>query len=242
MLGNPKLSLSESVVAITGTTRGIGRALAMALSHEHANLVLHGRDPDALAEVAGDARAAGARTITTVAGDLRDETLGARLAAAAPGRLDVLILNAAMLGPMAPIVDAPISEFELVMRINVDDQVRLVQAALPLMSQQRSGAIIWMSSGLGRFGLPDYGAYCASKHALEGLMKVAAAEHESDGIVNVAVGPGMVQTDMLRATLRGGDMSVYQTPEDTAEGFVRLLAEGTPELNAQSIDITDWMV
>ncbi len=89
-----------------------------------------------------------------------------------------------------------------------------------------------MSSGLGRFGAPRYGVYAAAKHAVEGLMKVAALEDGGDGIVHVAVSPGMVQTEMLRDALLGEDVSPYETPERTAAAFVRLLEALHPTVEA----------
>ena len=231
-------------VAITGTSRGLGRALALAFAHAGADLLLHARSHADAVPVAAAARAAGARSVPVLGGDLGDPDLPSRLTAAATdalGGLDLLVLNAGVLGQMVPLADADLQTAGYVLQINVVRQLALVQAALPLLLDAPAGAVIWLSSGLGRFGVPGYGAYCASKHAAEGLMKVLAEEHADRGLVSVAVAPGMVQTDMLRAALGTDDVSEHQQPDATARAFVRLAAALGPEHNGASLDIAPWL-
>lgn len=204
-------------IAITGTSRGLGRALAAALADQH--VITH------------------ARHGADVTGDLRDPTLGPRIAAAAHalGGLDVLILNAGMLGEMVPLAATDFTTFREVMEVNVDAQLRIVVACLPELLRAR-GAVIWLTSYLGHAGLEKYNAYCASKHALEGLMKVLAAEH-AGSLVSVAVSPGMTETDMLQAAIGPHDPTSFKTPAQTAAQFVRLIEVLGPELNGQSVEI-----
>ena len=79
------------------------------------------------------------------------------------------------------------------------------------------------------------------KHAVEGLAKVVAEEHRDDGLISLAIAPGLVQTEMLQAALGTEDVSEHQTPEETAQGFVRLLRALEPEMNGASLDIGDWL-
>ena len=233
-----------NTIAITGANRGLGKALALAFAETGAELIIHGRDAEALNPVAAEAEKRGAPRVTRVIGDLLDPDLGGRLAEACSeqhGGIDTIVLNAAILGPMLPLVQTPMDVFSTVMRTNVDAQVPLVAAVLPLMKARGAGKIVWLSSGLGRFGLPRYGVYCASKHAVEGLMKTVAEEHGASGIVSVSVAPGMVQTEMLQAALLGADVSEYQTPQETAEAFVRLVAELREEHNGEGLDIAPWL-
>ncbi len=229
-------------VLVTGTHRGIGRALADTFARAGAAMVVHARSDDHVASVAADARAAGAADTVAASGDLRDGALPARLRAAVTelGGLDLLILNAGMLGPMTSIDTLEPDDLRLVLEVNVVAQAAIVRALLPAL-REASGAVIWLTSGLGRFGLPDYGAYCASKHAVEGLMKVVAEENGEHGVVSVAVAPGMVQTDMLRAALRTEDVSEHQSPTETAQAFLRLARALGPEHNGQSLDIEAWL-
>ncbi len=230
---------NRPVVAITGCRRGLGRALTQAFSDAGATVIAHART-QAQADVVGQSLSG---PCEAVGGDVRDPELGLRItAAAAPhGGVDLLILNAGVISTMGPLSDASLDEFAQVVDINVNAQVALVQAIVPGMVANRRGGVIWLSSGLGRFGVPGYGAYCASKHAVEGLMKVLAEEHSSDGLVSVALAPGMVQTDMLRVALGTDDVSEHQTPEATARGFVAFARDLSADHNGQSLDIAGWM-
>jgi 3-oxoacyl-[acyl-carrier protein] reductase len=240
---------ADTVVAITGTSRGIGRALARAFARAGVRLVVHARRQEAASEIAGIALADGAAQVLAVAGDIAsDEDVGPRMvrvATRAWGRLDVLILNAGVLGPMRPLVDTTPEAFREVMHTNVCAQFDLARAALPTLIRQGSGVLVFMSTGLARFALPHYGAYCASKHALEGLAKTLAEEHRRDGVASLAVAPGMVKTDMLAAALMGEDMAEYDEPERVAQGYVRLVDEALgprgAALSGEPLDIAPWL-
>jgi NAD(P)-dependent dehydrogenase (short-subunit alcohol dehydrogenase family) len=232
-------ALSGQRIAVTGATRGIGLALVTAFAEAGARVLVHGRSAakaSAIAASLGERHAA-------IAGDLTDPGLAPRLAAAAHrafGGLDVLVLNAGVLGPMQPLAETDFDAFTEVMRVNVDAQARLFVACLPDLLAAR-GKVLWMSSGLGRFGLPRFGAYCASKHALEGLMKVAAAEHGEAGLISVAIAPGMVRTEMLKAAMLGGDVSDKTSPEAAGRAFVRFIKALGPSHNGASLDIAPWL-
>ncbi|MGM0575782.1 MAG: SDR family NAD(P)-dependent oxidoreductase [Myxococcota bacterium] len=235
--------ISGASVAVTGTSRGIGRALVRALGKSGARVLVHARRSADVREVAVEARSAGAADVVPVSGDLRDDDLGERMARAAEdawGGLDALVLNAAVLGPMRPLLDVSREELEAVLAVNVAAQLGLVRALVPPMIGRGRGLVAWASSGLGRFGLPGYTAYSASKHAVEGLMKVAAAEHGDRGVVHVSVDPGMVRTDMLRTARPGQDLSGHYAPGPTAEAYVRLLRDLGPEHNGASLSLSDW--
>jgi NAD(P)-dependent dehydrogenase (short-subunit alcohol dehydrogenase family) len=239
MSGTDGKMLAGQRVLVTGATRGLGRAMAEAFADAGARLVVHGRTPSQAAAVAagiGDGHVA-------VAGDLLDAGLGGRLAKAAErglGGLDALVLNAAVLGPMQALADTDFKAFREVMETNVDAQLRIFVACLPALLA-RKGKVIWLTSGLGRIGVPRFGAYCASKHAVEGLMKLAAVEHGAAGLTSVAVAPGMVRTEMLKAAMLGGDVSSHTAPEVAGRGFARLLAALGPAHNGQSLDIDPWL-
>lgn len=228
-------------LAVTGANRGLGRALARAFVEAGAHVLVHARTPEEAALAKAEAGAAWA-----VDGDLRDPTLGPRLAAAAmehlaPG-LDTLVLSAGVLGPMGRLETIDLAVFREVMEINVDAQLGLFLAAREQLIANR-GTVIWMSSGVGRFGLPGYGAYCVSKHAIEGLNRLAHVENSEAGLVSIAVAPGMVQTDMLRAAVGSDDVSRFTPPEVAAAGFVRLLeaiARRPAELAGGALEIADF--
>ncbi len=229
-----------AAVAVTGANRGLGRALVSAFARHGARVLVHARR-DADARQVADALGPDA---CAVSGDLLDPTLPAALAAQARarfGRLDLLVLNAGLLGPMKPLADLDPADFTEVMRVNVDAQLTLFQACLPLLRAARGSVVLGLTSGLGRFALPNYGPYCASKHALEGLLKTIAVEHQADRIVAAAIAPGMVRTDMLKAALGTDDVSEHQDPDATAEAFVRFVQALTFEDAGRSLDIGPWL-
>ncbi len=231
-------------IAVTGTNRGIGRAVVEACADAGADLLVHARTAAAAeATAAALTQRPGAGRVASVHGDLRDPGLAGRLAAAAEqalGGLDVLFLSAAALGPMEALADTDFAAFREVMEINVDAQLRLFVGALPLL-RRGGGAALWMTSGLGHFALARFGAYCASKHALEGLAKLAAVEHGDDGIVSVMVGPGMVRTEMLDAAMLGGDTSGFTAPAAAGRGFARLVADLDPSMNGQLVEVGRYL-
>ena len=232
------LALTGWRVAVTGTARGIGRALALAAAEAGAVVIAHARTAaDAASTVAAIADLPGAPPALPLAGDLRDPDLPERLAALAAGHLDALVLNAGLLGPMQRLEATDLAAFRDVMDVNVDAQLRLFIGALPALKSRR-GRVVWLTSGLGHFALPGYGVYCVSKHAVEGLARLAAVEHAEDGLTSVAVAPGMVQTEMLSAALGGAtDLSGFTPPAVAATRFVSLLAALAPRHSGRVLDL-----
>lgn len=103
-----------------------------------------------------------------------------------------------------------------------------------------TSAVIWLSSALGRIGVARYGAYCASKHAVEGLSKLAHAEYGDRGLISVTVAPGMVQTEMLKAALGVEDVSQHTSPDQVGEAFARLFSVLSAEHSGMALEITDF--
>ncbi len=227
-------------IVVTGANRGLGAALARAFVDAGAKVVAHARTAEAAAQAQAASGAHGA-----VAGELLDAALAARVAATAHevlGGVDVLVLNAGIISTIGPLASVDFGEFQTVMAVNVEAQLRLFVACLPQLLASR-GTVIWLSSGVGRVGVPGYGAYAVSKHAVEGLNRLAHAEYGVHGLVSVAVAPGMVQTDMLRAAQGTDDVSAFTPPPVAAAGFVRLLValgERRGELAGGSLDVGDF--
>jgi len=185
-------------ILITGGSRGIGRACALNLARaEQAHLVLLGRDGAALAATAEAVRQAGGTAETHVA----DVTDRARLAAVAEdlGPVDGLVAAAGISG-MTPLSGASDADFDQILAVDLTGPWNTVRAFLPRMGP--GGRIVLVSSVLGRFGVPGYGAYCAAKHGLIGLTKALALELIDRGIVVNAVAPGWVDTDMAQTGIR----------------------------------------
>ena len=181
-------------ILITGGSRGLGRACALHLARaEAAHLVLLGRDAGALADTARAVQAAGGTTAIYVA-NVTDRTRLAEVAQSL-GSLDGLVAAAGISGMTQ--VDSPSDAFfDEILATDLAGPWNTVRAFLPKLGP--GGRIVLVSSVLGRFGVPGYGAYCAAKHGLIGLAKALALELIDRGIVVNAVAPGWVDTDMAK--------------------------------------------
>jgi short-subunit dehydrogenase len=192
-----KLSLAGKRAIITGGGKGIGKGIAEALSAHGAAVALIGRDEKALAsEVAALKKASG--TAVYCVGDVTDR---AAIEAAMDsckrelGGLEILVNNAGVGGPNGCAAPGP-DRYELLMRTNVDGVFYCSRHGAKLLAD--GGRIVSMSSVLGRFGVPGYTAYCASKHAVVGMMKALALELAPRRITVNTICPGWVDTDMAK--------------------------------------------
>jgi NAD(P)-dependent dehydrogenase (short-subunit alcohol dehydrogenase family) len=185
-------------ILITGGSRGIGRACALHLARaEAAHLVLVGRDAEALAETAQAIGAAGGTADFFVANVTERTQLTA--IAQGLGPLDGLVAAAGISG-MTPVDQDSDAFFDEILATDLTGPWNTVRAFLPRLGP--GGRIVLVSSVLGRFGVPGYGAYCAAKHGLHGLAKALALELIDRGIVVNAVAPGWVDTDMAQTGIR----------------------------------------
>ena len=225
-------------ILITGASRGLGRACALQLARaEAAHLVLLGRDVQALATTAEGVRKVGGSSEIHLA-DVTERTRLGDIAKAL-GPLDGLVAAAGISG-MTPVDGDSDAFFDQILATDLTGPWNTVRAFLPKMSP--GGRIVLVSSVLGRFGVPGYGAYCAAKHGLIGLAKALALELIDRGIVVNAVAPGWVDTDMAQTGIRQIAAASGQTeaqfraqaeaavpvkrffqPEEIAEGVAWLL-------------------
>ena len=220
------------VVLVTGGSRGLGRALALAFAREGARLAICARGRDDLDAVAAEARALGADVLEVTA-DLavnRDVERVAVLTLEKFGRVDVLINNASELGPtpLPLLADYPPHLFEHVMRVNLNTPFHLAWSLLGGMLQRRDGVIINVTSDVAIHGYPQWGAYSVSKAALEGLTRTWAAELEGSGVRMHVVDPGDMRTAMHAAALPDDDPAGLADPVEVAEAFVALAAGDVP--------------
>jgi short-subunit dehydrogenase len=186
---------TDLVVAITGASEGIGRALALALAPDRPRLVLAARDAARLESVAAEARALGADCLV-VPGDLGERAACEALVAATLGRygrLDVLVANAGV--TMWTRFDAleDLSVLERTMRINYFSVAWLTHAALPALKASR-GRLAVVASVAGLAGIPERTAYAASKHAVVGFMDSLRIELRGTGVSVTVVAPDYVVT------------------------------------------------
>ena len=187
------------VVAITGGSAGIGRAIASAFLAQGATIALFARNAEkgerALAEMGAGSRGlfiAGDAMVQADVEGFVDATL-ARF-----GRLDVLVNNAGGAGDLQPLVDLSDAAFDQAMKWNVYANFWATRRALPAMQQAGWGRVINISSIEGKHGKPVFTAYTAAKHAINGLTKSLAREVGTQGITVNAICPGLVITDIIR--------------------------------------------
>ena len=219
----------RTTALVTGGSRGLGLALARHLAADGWNLVVDGRDADALERARREVDAAGPGTVITLPGDIADPVHVAALvnAAAGQGGFELLVNNAGTLGPspLPHVAWLRTGDLERILRTNVVAPLRLVQAALPHLRAAR-GAIVNMTSDAAVEGYEGWGGYGASKAALEQLSRVLAAE-ETDVRV-LWVDPGDMRTQMHQDAFPGEDISDRPTPESRVPGLVRLVDERWP--------------
>ncbi len=208
---------------ITGASRGIGQATALAFAKLGVSSILIGRSLQDLEAVADQVRALGADA-KAVCLDLSEvSTIQSSLAPvlASIDSLDILVNNAGM-GYTAPLIDTPLTDWQQVIDLNLTAPFQCVQAVLPIMRSQQHGTIINIISVAGRQAFPEWGAYCASKFGLMGLTKSLAQEERAFGIRAVALCPGAVNTPLWdTATVQADfDRSLMLSAEDVANAIV----------------------
>lgn len=209
--------LAGKVALITGAAGDIGRATTERFVAEGARVVMTDLDGHA---VAAAARPHGSAAVW-VAGDVTDPSTAERAVAAARqqfGGLHVLFANAGTEGQVAPLVDQRPQDVERVLRINVLGVFHCIQHAAPLLAESGGGSIVITSSVAGVVGLPGLGPYVASKHAVIGLMKTAAAELAPANIRVNTVNPGPIDNRMMRSV---ENQAAPGQSEAVREGFMK---------------------
>jgi NAD(P)-dependent dehydrogenase (short-subunit alcohol dehydrogenase family) len=221
--------LSDRLALVTGASRGIGAATAKALAAAGAHVILVARTASALEEVEEGIHAAGGNA-TIAPLDLTDgESIG-KLAGAVAGRwekLDILVLNAAMLGSLTPVQDIDPKEYARILSLNLLSNQALIAAFDPLLRNSAHADIIALTSSVGAEPRAFWGAYGSSKAALESLLGAYADETAYTGRLRVQiVDPGATRTRMRALAFPGEEPESVKPPEVVAEAIVkRLTAE-----------------
>jgi NAD(P)-dependent dehydrogenase (short-subunit alcohol dehydrogenase family) len=234
--------LKGRVVAVTGATGGIGRAVALSAAREGAELVLLGRNVGKLQVLHAELEllAPGAALMAQL--DLENGLANDydRIADAVLdryGRLDGLVHCAGMLGALTPIDQYDVPTWCRVMQVNVTAAFALTQVLLPALRKSADASIIFTSSSVGRKGRAYWGAYAVSKFAVEGMAQVMAAEFEGASHVRVnTVNPGRARTAMRRQAYPSENLESLPLPETLTDRFIQLLGPRGAGITGQALD------
>jgi NAD(P)-dependent dehydrogenase (short-subunit alcohol dehydrogenase family) len=234
--------LAGRVIAITGASEGLGRAVALACARHGATLVLIGRSEKKLETVHAEIGAAGGPEAAIGVLDL-ERALAAdydRLAAAVAeryGRLDGLLHNAGVLGTLAPIEHYDVPTWCRVLHVNLTAAFALTQVLLPALKKSTDASVVFTSSSVGRRGRAYWGAYAVSKFALEGLSQVLADELEGTSAIRVnTLNPGRARTAMRRQAYPAEDVQTVPVPAALTAPYVALLGPASRGVTGRAFD------
>lgn len=252
------MKLDGKVALVTGAGRGIGRAVALAFAQEGARLTLAARTESEIQGVAEEVRALGRRALA-IKTDVTDETEVNRMVArtiAEYGRIDILVNNAGIVGPVSPLAEVDLKDWQRTLDINLTGEFLCARAVIPQMKAQGGGRIINVSSVLGKRPLPLVGAYAVTKAGIIALTQTLAKELSAHNIYVNCLTPGITDTEMARTMHReaaqlGGEgfeerwqkrgalspLGRVATPEDLVPMFLMLACEGSAPLSGEAIDV-----
>lgn len=224
--------MSQKIIVITGVSRGLGRALTeefFRLGHRVFGVSRSEEAIAALRERYPEGRF-----------DRVDVASWPEVSAWARERLkegvpDILINNAALINPNAPLWKVPVEVFDRVVDVNLKGVFYVIKAFLPAMLKREKGVIVNMSSGWGRSVSPEVAPYCATKWAIEGLTK-ALAKELPPGMAAVPLNPGVIHTEMLESCF-GEAASHYPSPEVWARSAAPFILDLGPEHNGKSLSV-----
>jgi len=230
MTASDHFSLQDRLALVTGATRGIGRALALELARRGAHIIAVARNAaaleeldDAIHELAPPASPVARATLVPM--DLTDmaaiDALGASIHQRW-GKLDIFVANAGILGSISPVSHMEAAVFEEVLRVNVTSQWRLIRSVEPVLRRSDNGRAILLSSSVAHRIRAFWGAYGASKAALEVIARCWAEEMKHTPLKINCVDPGATRTGMRAQAMPGEDPQTLPTPAEIAARIIRL--------------------
>jgi len=221
------MQFKDQLALVTGASRGIGAATAIALAKEGAHVILTARTAEGLEAVEEQIHEAGGNA-TIAPLDLTDGDSIGRLAQAISGRwdaLDIMILNAAMLGSLGPVPTIDGQEFNKILTLNLIAQQALIAAFDPMLRKSNNARLLAISRSVGQSPRAFWGAYGASKAALDTLVTSYGEEMRNIGKLRTAIiDPGKTRTSMRASAYPGEDPASVKTPDVVADHLVEILA------------------
>ncbi|MBI1824560.1 MAG: SDR family oxidoreductase [Nitrospirae bacterium] len=237
------MKLEGKIALITGGGRGIGKALAKTFAREGAKVVICSRSGQELKETEKEIKNEGKEALIHVADitSIREVQRLFKTIKSYYGLVDILINNASILGPKTDILSYPYQEWLKVIDINLTGVFNVTQSALKQMILKKSGCIVNISSGVGKKGKAQWGAYAVSKFGVEGLTQVLAEEVSPYHIRVFSLNPGPTRTQMRAEACPDEDPMSLPPPEKIAETCLGLVCTGTQADSGKSFDAADLM-
>jgi NAD(P)-dependent dehydrogenase (short-subunit alcohol dehydrogenase family) len=221
------MKIQNATVLMTGASRGLGRALAGALSAEGASVVLVARGEEELDRAVAEIRAAGGQAHGIVAdiGDKNTIYPIAAQAAAMVGPIDILIQNASTLGPvpLRLMLDTDCEDLERALEVNLVGPFRLAKVLAGSMALRGAGLVLIITSDASIQAYSGWGAYSISKAALDHMNRIFATELHDSGVQFLSVDPGDMDTAMHAAAVPDADPSTLRKPEDAAQRILEVI-------------------
>lgn len=238
---NQKKPLKDRLALVTGASRGIGRAVALALARQGAHVVITARTAGGLEEVDDEIRDGGGKA-TLLELDL---TRGEKIDQLGPtlyqrwGKLDILIANAAILGPLSPLHHVAEEAWNAVMSINLTANWRLIRTLDPVLKRSDAGRALFVTADEADGSHAYWGPYAVSKAGLETLAKTYAREVADTPVRVNLVNPGPVHTNMRAKAFPGENAATLASPEDVAPLLVELVSPDCT-FNGRIVNYVDW--
>jgi NAD(P)-dependent dehydrogenase (short-subunit alcohol dehydrogenase family) len=238
-----RAELAGRIIAITGASSGLGRAVAIACARHGAQVILIGRHSGRLEQAHAAIAALEAPEAVIALLDLeralaKDYDQLADAVVSRFGRLDGLLHNAGILGALSPIEHYDVPTWCRVLHVNVTAAFALTQVLLPALRQSADASVLFTSSSVGRHGRAHWGAYAVSKFATEGLMQVLAAELSGNSAIRVnSLNPGPARTAMRRQAYPAEDIRKLPLPEELTAPYLALLGPASRGISGMSFDV-----
>lgn len=232
--------LQGKVALISGAGRGIGKSTAELFAREGASVVLCSRTSQELSCVASTIKDWGG-SVLSVQTDIRAPQEVTQLVQAALtqfGKIDILINNAGILGPLVSLTEYPLSDWDQVLRSNLDGTFYLTREVVRQMTNQGSGGcIISLSSSVGRIGRGGWGAYAVSKFAIEGLTQVLADDlRPYNNMCVMTYNPGGTRTRMRAEAYPNENPDALPGPMEAANALLYLTTQASPAISGRAFD------
>lgn len=235
--------LQGRIALVTGASRGIGRAAALALAEAGAHVIAVARTQGALEALDDEIRILTGARATLVPLDLANgdglDQLGLAIHQR-HGRLDILVHAGAMLGGLWPVAHMSPKHWDQIVAVNLTSAYRLIRSMEPLLRQSDAGRAIVLTTGVAERPRAFWGAYAATKGGLEALVRCWADEIESTPIRAVLLDPNVMRTAMRAEAFPGEDPETLPHPSEIGPMIVELAAQADPGLPKQTVKFSAW--